>query len=180
MYDTDVIPQLPGILEQIKAGSGGPIIDQLAVQAIDFIDAAAAAQSAAVDCYDRAAFLHEGDTAREVAKNPDYATLVSFSPLSCAGVSAPAPSGFNDPVHSDIPALVLSGEYDPITPPDQSKHAAETLSHSQFVEFPGMGHGEVFASPECPETIFRAFLADPAAQVDTSCVATMDLPKWAV
>jgi pimeloyl-ACP methyl ester carboxylesterase len=76
--------------------------------------------------------------------------------------------------------LVLAGEYDPQTPPDNSRHAAESLSHSTFVLFPGMGHAEIFAKPECPEIIFRAFLADPTAKVDTSCVAAMGPPSWNV
>jgi hypothetical protein len=54
------------------------------------------------------------------------------------------------------------------------------LSRSTFVLFPGMGHGEVFASPECPEIVFRAFLAAPTAAVDTSCVASMGPPNWNV
>jgi pimeloyl-ACP methyl ester carboxylesterase len=76
--------------------------------------------------------------------------------------------------------LVLAGQYDPVTSPEDSKHASETLSHSTFVLFPGMGHGTVFASPECPEIIFRAFLAAPTSTVDTSCVAAMGPPNWAV
>ena len=46
----------------------------------------------------------------------------------------------------------------------------------------GRAHGEVFATPECPETIFRAFLAAPknVSTLDTSCVASMGPPAWAV
>ena len=132
-----------------------------------------------MNCFDRAKFIHEGDDSKVVAEKPDTATLLLFSTVSCKDFGvAPAPDGFNDPVRSDIPTLVLAGEYDPVTPPEQSKHAAESLSHSTFVKFPGLGHGAVFASPECPEIIFRAFLADPTTKVDTSCVASMGPPNW--
>jgi pimeloyl-ACP methyl ester carboxylesterase len=108
-------------------------------------------------------------------------TLLLFSTVSCKDFGvASAPAGFNDAVRSDIPTLVLAGEYDPVAPPENSKHASESLSHSTFVLFPGMGHGEVFASPECPEIIFRAFLAAPTATVDTTCVASMGPPNWNV
>jgi hypothetical protein len=43
-----------------------------------------------------------------------------------------------------------------------------------------MGHAELFARPECPETIFRAFLAEPNAKVDTACVTAMGPPNWNV
>jgi pimeloyl-ACP methyl ester carboxylesterase len=181
LYDTDLIPQLPNVIELFKGDSPGAIVDQLAVQAFDFANSIAAADAAAVNCYDRAKFIDEGDDERVVTENPDRGTLMLFSTVSCKDFGvAPAPSGFNDAVHSDIPTLVLAGEYDPVTPPEQGKHAAETLSHSTYVEFPGMGHGEVFAGPECPEIVFRAFLAAPPAPVDTSCVAAMGPPNWAV
>jgi len=180
-YDTGLIPTLPSLIEALKASPSGAIIDQLAISGIDFVNGAAEAETAAVDCADRGALLHDDDTARSIAAHPEDATVLLFSAVSCADFGvAPAPQGFNDPVRSDIPTLVLGDEYDPVTPPEQSQHASETLSHSTFVKFPGLGHGAVFAAPECPELIFRAFLADPAAKVDTSCVASMGPPAWAV
>jgi pimeloyl-ACP methyl ester carboxylesterase len=181
LYDTDLIPQLPNIIQILKGDAAGVVIDQLAAQGITFAAGIAAAQGAAVNCFDRVKFINEGDDRRIVAEKPDTSTLLLYSTVSCEefGV-APAPPGFNDAVRSDIPTLVLAGEYDPVTPPEDSKHASETLSHSTFVLFPGMGHGTVFASPECPEIIFRAFLATPETAVDTSCVASMGPPNWAV
>ena len=180
-YDSSLIPQLPNVIEQLKAGNGGGIIDQLAMQAFETINGTAEAQTAAVDCADRSALLHDDDVSRTLSQYPNDSTLVLFNAVSCPDFGVgPAPAGFNDPVRSDLPTLVLGDEYDPVTPPEQSKHASETLSHSTFVEFPGLGHGAVFSAPECPETIFRAFLAAPNAPVDTSCVAQMGPPKWAL
>lgn len=180
-YDTSLIPQLPGLIEQLKAGNAGAIIDQLAIRGIDFVNGAAEAQTAAVTCHDRAHLIHDGDDQRIASEHPDDSTLLLYSTVSCAGFGVPAaPAGFNDPVRSDLPTLVLGDEYDPVTPPEQSQHAAESLSHSTFVKFPGLGHGAVFSSPECPQIIFRAFLADPATKVDTSCVASMGPPNWVV
>ncbi|MEY2447881.1 MAG: hypothetical protein QOH79_1357 [Acidimicrobiaceae bacterium] len=179
LYETDLIPSLPSVIQLLKGGAAGVVIDQLAAQAITSATAFAAADAAAVNCFDRAKFIHEGDDTRLASEKPDTSTLLLFSTVSCKDFGvAPAPDGYNDAVHSDIHTLVLAGEYDPVTPPEQSKHAAESLSHSTYVLFPGMGHSEVFASPECLEIIFRAFLADPAAKVDTSCVASMGPPNW--
>ncbi|MEY2461347.1 MAG: hypothetical protein QOG30_3177 [Acidimicrobiaceae bacterium] len=181
LYDTDLIPLLPSIIQVLKSDAPGVVIDQLAAQGITFAAGLAAADAAAVNCFDRAKFIHEGDDTKLVAEKPDTSTLLLYSTVSCKDFGvAPAPAGFNDAVQSDIPTLVLAGEYDPVTPPEDSKHAASTLPHSTFVEFPGMGHATVFASPECPETIFRAFLAAPTAAVDTSCVAQMGPPNWNV
>jgi pimeloyl-ACP methyl ester carboxylesterase len=74
----------------------------------------------------------------------------------------------NQPVVSDIPALILVGEYDPVTPPSYARQAAENLAHAQVVEFPGLGHF-VFAEGRCPQDIVDEFLDDPEALIDNAC-----------
>jgi pimeloyl-ACP methyl ester carboxylesterase len=78
----------------------------------------------------------------------------------------------NQPVVSDIPTLLMSGEYDPATPPHWGELAAETLSHSTHIIIPGAGHS-VIDVDACPLGIALAFLDDPNAALDTSCVATL-------
>lgn len=82
----------------------------------------------------------------------------------------------NLPVVSDIPTLVLAGQYDAITPPVYGRMAAETLSRSTYVEFPWKGHGII--EDGCPMTIVVAFLDSPGAPPDTSCIATMESPSF--
>jgi pimeloyl-ACP methyl ester carboxylesterase len=45
------------------------------------------------------------------------------------------------PVTSKVPVLLLSGEVDPVTPPSNAAHAAETLPNSLQLVVPGEGHG---------------------------------------
>ncbi len=74
----------------------------------------------------------------------------------------------NQPVVSDVPTLILVGEYDPVTPPSYARQAAENLANAQVVEFPGLGHF-VFAEGRCPQDIVDAFLDDPEAPIDNPC-----------
>lgn len=85
----------------------------------------------------------------------------------------------NQPVSSDLPTLVLAGEYDPITPPSWGQDVARGFSRSHFVEFPGLGHG-VSVSGDCPLAITQAFVADPTAELDTACAAGMAGPVFVV
>ncbi len=78
----------------------------------------------------------------------------------------------NEAVVSDIPTLILAGEYDPITPPDWGRLAAETLSQSYFYEFRGLGHS-VFASDECPMIMTLTFLDDPTTSPNPACMESM-------
>lgn len=85
-----------------------------------------------------------------------------------------ADSIFFRPVRSDVPTLILGGEFDPTTPPDYGRRAAETLANSTFLEVPGLGHG-VAPNSECAQDVMGAFLDDPALPPDTSCVS--DVPS---
>jgi pimeloyl-ACP methyl ester carboxylesterase len=50
------------------------------------------------------------------------------------------PEGYRDPVVSSAPTLLLSGELDPVTPPQWGEEAKKTLSNSMHVVVPGVGH----------------------------------------
>jgi len=86
-------------------------------------------------------------------------------------------------VVSGIPTLVLSGEYDPVTPPAQSLRVAKTLRHGYRFVFPGMGHGEYLyptTQQRCPYTIASAFLDDPTRAPSGACIALMGGPRFLI
>lgn len=83
----------------------------------------------------------------------------------------------NEPVTSDIPTLILAGEYDPITPPSWGETVAEQFSNSDYFAFPGIGHG-ASVSGDCPLAITLDFLADPTAEPEAVCIADMEAPAF--
>jgi pimeloyl-ACP methyl ester carboxylesterase len=87
----------------------------------------------------------------------------------------PAAAIENQPVVSAIPTLVLAGDNDPVTPPAWSKAAANTLSHSYYFEFPWVGHGILGAGVwgSCSKSMAAAFLADPNAAPDSTCMSDL-------
>ena len=181
-YDSALIPLLPQITTQLLAGDTG-VIPPLVQQALGQAVAEAEAMNVSVNCSDEAALLDD-DQAEEiealVEERPLYEQFIGAGASICEVWDVPpAPAGYNDPVTSDIRTLVLAGEFDPVTPPEWSRSAADHLEDAAYVEFPGLGHGEVFAH-ECPRSIFRAFIDDPDAAVDTSCVNQMGPPDFAV
>jgi pimeloyl-ACP methyl ester carboxylesterase len=88
-----------------------------------------------------------------------------------------------EPLVSDIPTLVLSGEFDPVTPPEYGQLVASYLSNSHFFELPGIGH-DILGASGCARSIIGNFIADPTQAPDASCIAEMkgvafDLPREA-
>ncbi|HEY69663.1 MAG TPA: alpha/beta hydrolase [Anaerolineae bacterium] len=76
-------------------------------------------------------------------------------------------------VESDVPALVLAGAYDPITPPQWGRSAANFLSRAWFFEIPGHSHGTMRTSA-CARDIALAFLEDPGLKPDAACIENAD------
>ena len=66
------------------------------------------------------------------------------------------PEGYREPVTSDVPVLLLSGELDPVTPPAWAEDARKTLPHSLHVVLPGVGHGT--SSIGCARALMADFL----------------------
>src|SRR5690242_966794 len=89
----------------------------------------------------------------------------------------PVPTEQKQPVVSSLPTLVLSGEYDPITPPSYGRLAMQTLKHGMLFSFPATGHGVLFTN-NCPDKIVSAFLQNPTTQPDSSCLAKMTEPDF--
>ena len=50
------------------------------------------------------------------------------------------PAKYHDPVRSDVPVLIFSGEHDPVSPPGLAEETALHLSRSLHVVAPGAGH----------------------------------------
>ncbi|HEX6099760.1 MAG TPA: alpha/beta hydrolase [Thermoanaerobaculia bacterium] len=80
---------------------------------------------------------------------------------------APAPAVENEPVQSDVPALIFSGEFDPDTPPEWGRRLLDAMPNARFVEFRGRSHGAGFNA--CGAGIVAAFLRDPRAPLAADC-----------
>jgi pimeloyl-ACP methyl ester carboxylesterase len=83
------------------------------------------------------------------------------------------------PVVSNVPTLILAGEFDPLTPPAYARITARTMHSSSWFVFPGVGHAAVSTSP-CAQAMMIAFLAAPGLTFDASCLAGMAPPAWAI
>jgi pimeloyl-ACP methyl ester carboxylesterase len=76
--------------------------------------------------------------------------------------------GFKEPLDSAVPALLLAGSLDPVTPPSYAAAAAEGFRDSLLVVFEGKGHIQL--GQPCAQRIVRHFLdAGTARGIDASC-----------
>jgi pimeloyl-ACP methyl ester carboxylesterase len=86
---------------------------------------------------------------------------------------------YYEPVVSDVPALVLSGDLDPVTPPAWGESVVKTLKNARHITVPGTGHGVL--GTVCGQKMIREFLDTAAADtLDVSCVPSIRRPPFFV
>jgi len=87
------------------------------------------------------------------------------------------PPGEFTPVRSDVPILMISGQYDPIDGLDLAEGAARLLPHALHVIVPHGTHQPQF--PGCLLYVASRFLAQGSPRgLDVSCVQAIGAPAW--
>jgi hypothetical protein len=87
------------------------------------------------------------------------------------------PDSYYEPVVSDVPALVLSGEADPVTPPSWGAAVSMHLSRALHLTAPATGHG-VFGTG-CGQRLVAAFIERGSSDgLDTSCLQSLARPPF--
>jgi pimeloyl-ACP methyl ester carboxylesterase len=182
LYATPFIPKLPQTIYQIKNHQYGQLSELYSE--LEFDSTFSDGMFYSTTCSEDWAFLTKQDiTKSEQGIEPHLAKVFGgddeqqeYAVCQFWNVQ-PVPAEQKQPVMSDLPTLILSGEYDPITPPSNGQEVAKDLSHSYFFLFPGQGHGEEYSSA-CSDQIVSAFENDSSQQPDGSCISQMTEPAF--
>lgn len=185
LYATELIPLLPQIITELSQSN----FETFALIEGSFLvdaDYVSRGMHYSVQCYEEVPFARSGDVSAAMKAYPRVIALYedgldgrSTFAICDAWGAGRAGQVENQPVQSDIPALIMAGEYDPITPPEWGLQVAENLSSSFFFAFPGSGHGVSF-SEACPRAITLSFLEDPQRKPAADCLAEMSSPTFQV
>jgi len=131
-------------------------------------------------CTEDAGRVTASDVARETADTVFGSHLLGPQIAACEhwpkGIVEPT---FYEPVISDVPSLVLSGDIDPVTPPTWGEAVVKHLSHGRHIVMPATGHGVIGTA--CGLKLIQDFIeAASAASLDTKCVSTVHRPPFFV
>jgi len=170
LYSTEILPALPMLIYDIKAGQTDFLSSIMPLLIFDrtMSDGMYNSVMCAEDSDFSAADMAVGGVRTEfVGNNLIYAE--AFKSL-CRQWGAPDLGAEVDaPVTSAVPSLVLSGQFDPITPPDFGSAVAQNLPNSYAYTFPNTGHG-AFLSSQCADQIILDFLDSPTSTPDATCI----------
>ncbi|MEM8563565.1 MAG: alpha/beta fold hydrolase [Pseudomonadota bacterium] len=182
-----LLPLIPIAIANTAAGDY-TLLRAIAPDLLSAFDSIAWGHYASVVCAEVAPYWSE---AERQASNASVNPLISaaLDPIS-HGVDVdqcefwqvdPRPAIAGESILSDIPSLILQGEYDVSVPQSYSERASENLANSQYVLFPGFGHvvlPQAFDAEgsSCAQQLLAEFLATPNSLVDTSCLEELTQP----
>ena len=177
LYEVDTIRLIPHLINEIAQGR----TSEAALQGVN-VEAVMTALSMGmhytVQCQEEYGSAADRDYAQLEASLPHLSGYLRYPVEGMASLDAlceifaaktRTPQS-NTPVSSDVPALLLSGEYDPITPPAYADAAATSLSAAYNFRLPHIGHG-VLRSHACAVEIGLAFIDQPHEAPPASCIA---------
>ena len=167
-YASETQAMLPILIDEaIVAGS----LDRLAAQAImvmnGFSDMLALGMELSVSCSEDYPFIDtDADHSDTLLGNIFLESRATQCDLWPRGEVA---EDFHNPVVSDLPVLLLSGERDPVTPPHYADQAASTFSNHLNLVARGQAHS-VMKHP-CFKNVTTDFIsAGSTEDVDITCV----------
>ena len=118
------------------------------------------------------------DAASMVARKEDADTLLgngmteSMAAMCAVWPKGSVPADFHQPLATDVPALVLEGEFDPVTPPRYGEEVVKSLKNGRLLVLRGQGHNVIGAG--CMPKLFAQFLQDANAKaLDAKCLDTL-------
>lgn len=176
MYITDIIADIPQLIYDARDGNFDFITFYLGLTTIDTSfslglfynmlcreDAAFSSVEAITAAYDSIDDMGEiryrGDGTTSDDSIFDFCDLWGADPADRREVKQ---------IFSDIPSLLIAGEFDPVTPPSWAQLVGEGLRNSVYYEFPGGGHGSSLDFA-CAGEIAGSFLSAPAEQPEDDC-----------
>ncbi|MDA0789322.1 MAG: alpha/beta fold hydrolase [Proteobacteria bacterium] len=168
LYERTLSSLLPLAIEQANHGNFDPLISLAFTMNGDEAGALSVGMMASVLCAEDMTRTSSANSSRDFENQ----IFESLEPICRFWPRGSVPVDYFEPVTSDVPALLLSGKLDPITPPRYGWEAAATLGHSQHIIVAGVGHG-VMTQGCVPDLLAEFFEhADPGA-INPGCTANL-------
>lgn len=176
LYNAGSAGLVPVMVHQAAAGDFGPIAEFALGRRVNLVDSGSHGVYLAVTCAEDVPHIAPGEGERLSEGTFLGGYRLRDQRAACAAwPRAPIDPGFRGPVVSGAPTLILSGEWDPVTPPVYGEQVARHLARSLHVVVPSGAHGfGGLENSSCVDRLMNDFVrAADVAALDTSCVRTV-------
>ncbi|MFZ0500729.1 MAG: alpha/beta hydrolase [Steroidobacteraceae bacterium] len=170
-YTPELAALLPLDLHEAGASSNfAPLAGQFLLIDRVYGDAVAEGMNDTVVCSEDVPFYHVDANERAELAQTFLGTSQLDGLQAICGVwpRGPMDPDFHQPLHSQVPALLLSGGNDPITPPRYAAQAAQGFTNSLSLVVPEFGHGQL--TDPCMAGVMAQFVRRASTSgLDTAC-----------
>lgn len=166
-YTPETVALLPWLLDEAAKGRPEPLVQQATIVYDSLVGQINHGMQLSVIC---------AEDAPRLADRPEDKDLILGNAITgvtlnqCAvWPKGPVSPHFAEPLRSDVPTLLLSGQFDPVTPPRYAEHVLETLGKARHLV--GAGQGHILLGRGCTPKLAATFVdtLDPAG-LDASCL----------
>ena len=158
---------LPLVLDEAVQGRYEPLASLYQLMGRSVGDSMARGMQWSVVCAEDADRVDGSGADAGTLLGPELARM--FFAACSAWPHGQRPEGFTAPLRSDIPALLLSGELDPVTPPRFGEQVLQGLGKGRHLVLKGQGHGNL-GSGCMPRLLAQFVEAADAQALDTACL----------
>lgn len=170
-YAPGLAASLPMTLHEAVSGRAEPLVAQADMITSSLSDQISHGMQLSVICSEDADLIRiNPDDADTVLGN----SLIELMQAQCAVWPKGArPERFHSPLISDRPVLLLSGEFDPVTPPRYGAEVLRSLSNARHLVLRGQGHNVIGAG--CMPRLLAEYLEKPEpASLKVECLKQLN------
>lgn len=167
-YSSETQALLPILLEQASLGDWQPIATQALMQVQNLEEIIARGMELSVICSEDAPFFPANINQQDTLLGQ---LLIELVGAQCSvWPTGDVPQDFHEPrKNDDVAVLLLSGEYDPVTPPVYGDQAAQQFAQSVHWVIPGRGHS-VLRHGCIPDQVALFFDTADVTALDSECI----------
>jgi pimeloyl-ACP methyl ester carboxylesterase len=174
-YTSGQASLLPPLLHQAAGGNLGPLAAQVVILSRQIDGELASGMQNTVICAEDAPRFALSPSARQRIADTYQGMdqLDAVTEICKLWPRGPVDADLHAELKSDVPTLLLSGEADPVTPPEDAVRAAARLARHRLLVLAGEGHGQVATG--CVPKLIAEFLDNPVPEKLAS--ACLDLHR---
>jgi len=166
-YNSATSALLPLMLDEATRGNYAPLLGQEQLMSEDINDRLTGGMGLSVACTEDADLLQSRAEDQQLLLGN---SLVEFLQTACTVWPHRARSeDFHAAFKTSLPVLILSGEFDPVTPPRYADTIKAELQNARVLSAPGQGHAVLGA--RCMPHLINEFVAKlQPNKLDASCL----------
>lgn len=173
LYSIKTGVALPALLHQAAAGDWTPLGRSVVASKTGLNEILARGQFFSVTCAQDVPFINPEEVPARTAGSFLADERVSQHIAVCAfWPRARIDLAEREPVRSDLPVLLINGDFDPVTPPEFGHRTARFLTNSLLLVDPYASHED--STEMCTDAIANEFVRRGTVQgLDTSCLGRL-------